>query len=128
MKDHGGRSWNKKLDQTLRKLQFKLFKADPCVIKRQQEKMVILGICRVYVDDMIMLSNNNRLLAMTKQELSKHFKMKDLGKTKHLLGSKVTRDEQRGSIWLDQEAYIEEMLDRFNMKQCKPVETPTDRN
>lgn len=54
--------------------------------------------------------------------------MKDLGETKHLLGPKVTRDEQRGSIWLDQEAYIEEMLDRFNMKQCKPVATPTDPN
>lgn len=54
--------------------------------------------------------------------------MKDLGEARNLLGLRVTRDKQQGKIWLDQQAYIEEILERFNMKDCKPVLTSADPN
>lgn len=121
-----GRSWNQKLDQTLKELNLTPSKADPYVyFKRQGRKMLILG---VYVDDMIVLSSDDELLRTTKQKLSERFKMKDLGEARHLLRLRVTRDKQRGKIWLDQEAYTEEMLERFNMSECKPVPTPADPN
>lgn len=108
-----GRNWNRKLDQTLKEFKFNPSKANPCVyIKRHQGKLVLL---EVYVDDIIILSNDDCSLIATKQYLAKHFKMKDLGEAQHLLGLKITRDEQR-HIWLNQRIYIKEILERFNMK------------
>lgn len=49
--------------------------------------------------------------------------MKDLGPAKQILGMKVSDRESR-NLWLSQEKYIEKILDKFNMKNAKPVETP----
>ena len=36
----------------------------------------------------------------------------------------IPRDKKVGKLWLSQEGYIEWMLERFNMKNSKPVSTP----
>ena len=50
--------------------------------------------------------------------------MKDLGSAKCILGMKILRDRKAGKLWMSQERYIERMLERFNMKNSKPVSTP----
>ncbi|KMQ85397.1 retrovirus-related pol polyprotein from transposon tnt 1-94 [Lasius niger] len=120
-----GRSWNRKLDRTLKELQLNPSKADPCIYFRRQKGKILLG---VYVDDIILLANDDQLLRDTKRKLAEKFKMKDLGEVRNLLGLRVTRDKQQGKIWLDQQAYIEEILKRFNMKGCKLVLTSADPN
>ena len=50
--------------------------------------------------------------------------MKDLDNTKRILGMKILRDRKVDKLWLSQERYIERMLERFNMKNLKPVSTP----
>ena len=57
-------------------------------------------------------------------ELSKTFDMKDLGSAKRILGMEILRDRKVGKLWLSQERYIEQMLERFNMKNSNPVSTP----
>jgi hypothetical protein len=47
--------------------------------------------------------------------------MKDLGPAKGCLGIRITLGE--GAVKLDQEAYIEEILKKFGMQECKPVGT-----
>ena len=50
--------------------------------------------------------------------------MKDLGSAKRILGMEILRDRKTGKLWMSQERYIERMLERFNMKNSKPVSTP----
>ena len=37
---------------------------------------------------------------------------------------KIQRDRQVGKLFLSQKSYIEKILERFNLKDCKPVSTP----
>ncbi|KXJ75469.1 hypothetical protein RP20_CCG011674 [Aedes albopictus] len=50
--------------------------------------------------------------------------MKDLGYAEQILGMRVTQVD--GRITLDQEKYIEQLLERFGMNDCNPVSTPFD--
>jgi ATP-binding cassette subfamily B (MDR/TAP) protein 1 len=59
-----------------------------------------------------------------KKQLSSEFEMKDLGATKQILGMRINRDQQGGSLQLSQAEYIRKVLQRFNMGDAKPVITP----
>ena len=50
--------------------------------------------------------------------------MKDLGPAKQILGMQISRDRKAKRIWLSQERYIEKVLERFGMKDSKPVGSP----
>jgi hypothetical protein len=50
--------------------------------------------------------------------------MIDLGEVNHILGLRVLRDENQVSI--DQRYYVENVLKKFGMDQCKPVSTPIE--
>lgn len=47
------------------------------------------------------------------------FKMKDLGTVEKFLGMRIIREKDR--VIINQTKYIEQMLERFNMSNCKPV-------
>lgn len=54
--------------------------------------------------------------------------MKDLSEAKNFLGMRITRDRKRGTLRLDQEVYVREVLKKFNMTECKAVSAPLDTN
>lgn len=54
--------------------------------------------------------------------------MKDIGPAHYILGIKLTRDREKGKLWLDQKLYIDDMLKKFNMDQCNAITTPMDIN
>ena len=54
--------------------------------KGRQEMRIL-----IYVDDLVLASNDVELLNQVKAHLSKCFRMKDLGKLKYLLGIEVAR-------------------------------------
>uniref|UniRef100_A0A803N8D1 Reverse transcriptase Ty1/copia-type domain-containing protein n=1 Tax=Chenopodium quinoa TaxID=63459 RepID=A0A803N8D1_CHEQI len=56
-----------------------------------------------------------------KQQLSKTFSMKELGPAKNILGMRIIRDRKNRRLWLSQEAYIQKVLQRFNMEKAKPM-------
>ena len=56
-----------------------------------------------------------------KREMSKTFDMKDLANAKHILGMEIFRDKKDDNLWLSHERYIEQILERFNMKNSKVV-------
>lgn len=116
------RVWYQKLDKKLCKMGLIRSKADPCVFfKRDQETMLIVA---VYVDDLLILSNNIKEKEQLKEELNQEFRMKDLGEAHFILGMRIDRDQSDGSITLDQSNYIKNMLKRFGMEDCKEVSTP----
>ena len=73
---------------------------------------------------MLIVSNSKSKLAEIKLGLAQYFKVKDLGDVKFLLGIEVSRDRQAGVVELSQQAYIEQLLERFNLQDVKPANTP----
>lgn len=114
------RSWNLKLNTELESLNFKRCKNEPCVYTRKTGKdMIILA---VYVDDILIFYSNEKEMQKVKQELTSKFEMKDLGKAELFLGMRVK--QTNSYIKIDQEDYVDKVLRRFNMENCKPVSTP----
>jgi ATP-binding cassette subfamily B (MDR/TAP) protein 1 len=81
-------------------------------------------ILLLYVDDMPIVGNGTKRIALLEKELSKSFAMKDLGLAKQILGMKISCDRSKKLLWLSQERYIEKVLERFNMQGAKSVASP----
>lgn len=56
----------------------------------------------------------------------KKFKTRDL--VSNILGINVTREGATGSIKLMKTKYIQNLLNKFNMTECKAVATPIESN
>ncbi len=77
----------------------------------------------VYVDDLILVCNDQNKLLQIKKELSQKFEMKDLGELHFFFG------DGGGKEWLlriNQIKYLKETLKRFWMEECKPIGVPFD--
>lgn len=95
---------------------------DTCVYYLiQGDKILIVA---VYVDDLLVFANDDDMVTALKEQLMAQFQMKDLGYAEQVLGMRVTQAD--GRITLDQEKYIEQLLERFGMVNCNPVSTPFD--
>ena len=80
----------------------------------------------VWVDDIIVASRSLTVISDVKKALEATFHMEDSGRLHWFLDLRVRREE--GKVTVDQKRYIETMLERFQMDQCKPSRTPVDLN
>ncbi|KAH9678644.1 Integrase catalytic domain-containing protein [Citrus sinensis] len=93
-----------------------------CVyVKRSKDDFAILSL---YVDDILLAVNNKEFVKTVKDWLYSKFDIKDMGETAYILGVKIFRDRSRKLLTLSQEPYIKKILKRFNMADCKPMDTP----
>ena len=53
--------------------------------------------------------------------------MKDMDKASYVIGIKIYRDKSRGVLDLSQKAYINKVLERFQMENCSPSVAPLVR-
>ena len=77
-----------------------------------------------YVDDMLLVGNNMEVSKEVKLQLSSKFDMTDLSASNFILGMEIKRNHGDRKIWLNQRKYIETILHRFNMRECKLVKVP----
>ncbi|GJV61954.1 retrovirus-related pol polyprotein from transposon TNT 1-94 [Tanacetum coccineum] len=71
---------------------------------------------------------NKDRISKLKAQLAREFKMKDLGPANKILGMQIHRDRVSRKIWLPQKSYVNKILQRFNMQDCKPISTPLPIN
>jgi hypothetical protein len=83
-------------------------------------------ILPVFVDDITIASKDPSTLQIIVKELSSHYKLRDLGPTSFLLGIKIDRDFSKHQIFLSQQQYILDMLDKYGLTNCNPLSTPMD--
>jgi hypothetical protein len=118
-----GMIWNQNLDEFLAKqLQFRRTRADPCVYVLQRDKSII--ILGVYVDDILLAHNDEILCNEIVSQFSKKWDITDLKAPSRFLGMEISRASATGPIALSQRGYIEDILTKFNMANCKPAPTP----
>jgi len=111
------RSWNVCFDQVITSYGFDQCPDESCVYKKCNGNVVVFLV--LYVDDILLIGNNVKVLSDVRVWLSKHFDMKDLGEAGHILGIKVTRDRKRRMLCLSQESYINTVVSRFSMQDSK---------
>ena len=87
-------------------------------------KIIIIAI---YVDDITLISNDGELLKETKTMLQSKFEMTDMGQIHHILGLRIQYHKGE-KISIDQAHYTEQILERFGMKNCRPISTPADQH
>lgn len=80
------------------------------------------------MDDILIISDTSDAEERVVAELSSKFKMKDLGEAKTILGFTVKRNKEYRQISISQKRYIDDMLKKYGMDDCKPVSTPLDTN
>jgi hypothetical protein len=90
---------------------------EPCVYKKVTRSTVVFLV--LYVDDILLIKNDIPMMEAAKFSLRKSFSMKDLGEAVYILGIKIYRDRSKRLIGLSQDAYIDKILNRFNMQDSK---------
>ena len=73
----------------------------------------------LYVDDL--LTGDEQLIHSCKEDLAKEFEMKDLGLLHYFLGLEIWQWE--GELFVSQGKYAREILEKFHMQGCKPIDT-----
>jgi hypothetical protein len=121
-----GRTWHIKIDIALKTRGFTTLAADQCIYVRRKSQNVI--IIALYVDDLLIASNDLNDLIQFKKDLASEFKMEDLGVANFILGVKIIRDRTARTISISQSAYINSLLDRHGMMTCKPISTPMEHS
>eukprot|EP00794_Sanderia_malayensis_P002050 gene2050-biopygen1853 len=95
------RCWYDTLDQYLKKSGYKQCKADSCIyLKRVGTQYTYIA---VYVDDLLIASNDNNMLNKEKKSLQSRFNTKDLGEAHYCLGIQIQRDREKKKLLLHQQ-------------------------
>ncbi|RVW47574.1 Retrovirus-related Pol polyprotein from transposon TNT 1-94 [Vitis vinifera] len=93
---------------------------DKCLYSKTCDDYMVI-MC-LYVDDMLILSDDMKGIIEMKRFLSSTFKMKDLGEVDTILGIKVKRNS--GGYALNQAHYIEKVVSKFSHLKIKDANTP----
>ena len=80
----------------------------------------------LYVDDGACCTNDEALYQEFLTALKDKYDLSDSGDLDWHLGIKFTQDPDNGTISLDQTAYIDAILKRFGMEDCKDKHTPLE--
>jgi hypothetical protein len=117
------RAWYGRIGNLFTSLGFTKSKADSNLnlyFKVMNDEPVIL---LQYVDDLF-LTREEKLIAECKKRLASEFETKDLGLMHYFLGLEVWQSPKR--IFLNQGKYAVEILKRFDMLECKSMNTPME--
>eukprot|EP00253_Pinus_taeda_P030436 PITA_30436 len=115
----GPHAWYTWIDRYFTGLGFSKSEADPNLYQIVVEGKLLIIV--LYVDDLI-LTGDEFLILSCKDDLAEEFEMKDLGLLHYFLGLEIW--QRNGGLFVSQDKYAREILEKFNMHGCKPVDTP----
>jgi hypothetical protein len=119
-----GKKWYDSLCRSLADVGFKRTEADPAVFYAHTGNDIV--ILAIHVDDSTMTGSSVTLQQEYKARINAKFQLTDLGPISWLLGLAITRDRAARTLSLSQHAYIDTLLRRFNLEDCKPLAQPLD--
>ena len=119
-----GRNWNQVIHKFFTEQKLIQSKVDPCLYMCINDENVMIIL--IWVDDIIIAASYDDELIKLKEILKKQFKMKDLGYISNFLGIHFTQTEN--TVSLDQSSYLNRVLHKFDMIECKPRNTPCEKD
>ena len=79
-----------RFDEAIRSCEFSKNEDEPCLYKKISGSRITFLV--LYVDDILLIGNDECMLSSVKAWLSKNFSMKDLGEATYELGRRICRD------------------------------------
>ena len=117
-----GRLWNKLIDNFPLECELRQIRQDPCVyFKYEPLGTTVFGL---YVDDVIVIAQDNSLSDTIMQQLHEKFEINDLGLISKCLGINVETTES--GYLLQQQHNIDALLAKVEMDNCTTRSTPMD--
>jgi hypothetical protein len=116
------RQWFAKFSSALLEFHFVQSKADYTLFTRTQDSSFIALL--VYVDNIVIASDNSAAVSQLIEVLNDKFKLKDLGPLKFFLGLEIARNEH--GISLSQRKYALEILEDTGFLASKPAKFPME--
>jgi len=119
------RAWFAKFHKTITQLNFSSSAHDSALFTRKTENGTFILL--LYVDDMIITSDDSIGIKELKQFLCQHFGMKDLGPIlTYFLGLEVLFF--RDGLFLSQAKYASDLVSKAGLTDCKIEHTPLEPN
>nr|GBN20086.1 Retrovirus-related Pol polyprotein from transposon TNT 1-94 [Araneus ventricosus] len=114
-----GRNWYMKIKSELEKSGLMQLASDNCVfIKSDGQNMLLLCM---HVDDLAIFCNNDEMYQDIVNSIKSVFEVHE-NKTSKFLGMEIVK--HKIGISLSQSEYIESLLVKYNLNECKSVKTP----
>jgi hypothetical protein len=117
------RTWYGRIDSFLTSLGFTKSKYDSNLYFKVMNDYPFILL--LYMDDLF-LNGEENIITDCKKKIATEFKMKDLGLMHYFLGLEVWQSLEK--IFLNQGKYAIEILKRFEILECKVMNTPMETN
>ena len=114
------RAWYTKIDSYFVQHGFKRCPFEHTLCVKFVDLEDILIVC-LYVDDLIFIDNNSKMIAECREAMISYFEMTDLGLMSYFLGIKVI--QQDNVIFISQKKHASDILKEFKMENSKPIST-----
>ncbi|GJW32681.1 retrovirus-related pol polyprotein from transposon TNT 1-94 [Tanacetum coccineum] len=114
------RAWYDTLSRFLLDNKFSKGAVDPTLFTQKTGKHILL--VQIYVDDIIFASTDPKACDIFSNEMSSKFQMSMMGQMSFFLGLQVSQNP--GGIFINQSKFALEILKKFGMDSCDPVDTP----
>ncbi|GJW11170.1 retrovirus-related pol polyprotein from transposon TNT 1-94 [Tanacetum coccineum] len=114
------RAWYDTLSRFLLDNKFSKGAVDPTLFTRKTGKHILL--VQIYVDDIIFASTDPKACDIFSNEMSSKFQMSMMGQMSFFLGLQVSQNPR--GIFINQSKFALEILKKFGMDSCDPVDTP----
>ncbi|CAL9028826.1 unnamed protein product [Prunus brigantina] len=117
------RAWYSRIDAHFAKLGFHKCPFEHTLYVKTEEEGKILMVC-LYVDDLIFTGSDAKMFDEFKKSMMMEFEMTDLGLMHYFLGLEVI--QSTAGNFICQKKYAQDILNRFQMDDCKPFGTPAE--
>src|SRR5216683_6141753 len=111
-------AWWKALDRSMGELGFTRLRSDSGIFVNKDQSIIII----VYIDDVLFLGADKQKLLKIKELFMKRWECRDLGDAQEFLCMHIRWKD--GKIYLDQTAYLQKVIERFDLQNAKPAPTP----
>ena len=123
------RAWYVTISSYLKSAGFVISDADPSLFILQSVEGATVYLL-LYVDDILIVSEDIASIEKTKSLLSAKFSVKDLGEARHFLGMQLSFQYDEGgvlkNIKLSNEKLVTDILESFDMTDCRTKSVPLD--
>jgi len=114
------KAWYSRLNSHLLSLSFERSMNEAVLYMKYVDKHKLIE--SMYVDDLLIIGNNEQLVEEFEANIKDKFEMNELGFLTYFLGIKVTRSVQ--GYLLCQKRFTLKLLNKFAMENCKLVSIP----
>jgi len=115
-----GHNWNETINSFLIENGFVCLKSSNCTYRYDLDTFLI-----IYVDDIAIFSRSEEKLNKIVHIIEEKYEARDLGEISYFLGVNILRNPE-GNIQINQRRYIQELLDRYGLQECRTAYIPME--